>query len=176
MQKLKAIITFKRLLLILVVFFPVLTFGFWKKHKTYTPYFISSPEDVIGRNDSTPDSEEVDTDDDGIPDNQDSDDDNDGFDDDTEIKAGSDPLDPKSKPVDTDDDGIPDNQDSEIDKKIRMEIKNEIRSFGCDYVYHKYVVQKEVPKSYPTSHNWNNLSKFDIKDFENLIWECRKNQ
>jgi len=282
--------TLAKVILIFGLFIPVLSFGYWKKHKPYTPYFSSSEgstvdenkagsdpldpeskpvdtdgdgnpdvtdpdddndgipdsEDEDDNNDGVPDSEEIDTDGDGIPDNQDSDDDNDGFADDTENKAGSDPLDPESKPVDTDGDGnpdvtdpdddndgipdsededdnndgvpdseeidtdgdgIPDNQDSDDDndgfaddtenkagsdpldpeskpnqEKLRLhtlienEIRDEIRKLGCIYVYNKYFIDKKVPKSYPSGHNWNNWSRFDIKEFENLIWECKKDK
>ena len=243
--------TLAKVILIFGLFIPVLSFGYWKKHKPYTPYLFS-PEGVVGtenkagsdpldpeskpvdtdgdgnpdvtdpdddndgipdsededdNNDGIPDSEEIDTDGDGIPDNQDSEDDNDGFADDTENKAGSDPLDPESKPVDTDGDGIPDSKDEDDDndgyaddtenkagsdpldpeskpnqEKLRLhtlienEIRNEIRKLGCIYVYNKYFIEKKVPKSYPSRHNWNDWSKFDINVFENLVWECKKDK
>jgi hypothetical protein len=126
---------------------------------------IPDTEDEDDNNDGVPDSEEVDTDGDGIPDNQDSDDDNDGYADDTENKAGSDPLDPASKP----------NQEKlRLHKRIEKEIRQEIRKLGCNYVYNKYITEKKVPKSYTSSHNWNIWSKFDIKQFETMIRECKK--
>ena len=203
--------TLAKVILIFGLFIPVLSFGYWKKHKPYTPYFSSSEgstvdenkagsdpldpeskpvdtdgdgnpdvtdpdddndgipdsEDEDDNNDGVPDSEEIDTDGDGIPDNQDSDDDNDGFADDTENKAGSDPLDPESKP----------NQEKlRLHTLIENEIRDEIRKLGCIYVYNKYFIDKKVPKSYPSGHNWNNWSRFDIKEFENLIWECKKDK
>jgi hypothetical protein len=203
---------FIKVILIFGLFFPALSFGYWKEHKTYTPYLFS-PEGVVGTENKAgsdpldPESKPVDTDGDGIPDATDPDDDNDEFTDVDENKAGSDPLDPESKPTDTDGDGIPDSKDEDDDndgyaddtenkagsdpldpeskpnqEKLRLhtlienEIRNEIRKLGCIYVYNKYFIEKKVPKSYPSGHDWNNWSRFDIKEFENLIWECKKDK
>ena len=177
----KIISIFKCMLLIFTLLIPVLTFGFWQKYKTYTPTFTSNPGGVIdndndgftdaveeksGTDPLDPASKPVDTDSDGIPDDQDNDDDNDGFTDAVEEKSGTDPLDPASKP----------NQEKiKLHEKIEREIRGEIGKLGCDFVYNKYIIKKEVPKSYPEEHNWNNFSTFDIQDFESLIFECKKN-
>lgn len=60
-----------------------------------------------------------------------------------------------------------------IYKNTVKEIKSEIKDFGCKFVYQKYIVEKQIPKSYPSSHNWNNWSSFDIKQFEDLILKCK---
>ncbi|MBT4722843.1 hypothetical protein HOB30_03720, partial [Candidatus Falkowbacteria bacterium] len=85
--------------------------------------------------------------------------------DDTENKAGSDPLDSESKP---------NREKLELHKRIEEEISSEMRKLGCNYVYNKYITERQVPKSYTAEHNWNNWSNFNIKEFENLIWGCKK--
>ena len=61
----------------------------------------------------------------------------------------------------------------DIYKETVKEIKQEIKEFGCKFVYEKYIIEKKVPKSYPSSHNWNNWSSFDIKQYEDLILGCK---
>jgi len=61
----------------------------------------------------------------------------------------------------------------DIYKETVKEIKQEIKDFGCKFVYEKYIIEKKVPKSYPSSHNWNNWSSFDIKQYEDLILGCK---
>jgi hypothetical protein len=172
-------IIIKRTLLIFFLVIPILAFGFWKKHKTYTPNLGSDSvnavnpdatdsddtENKAGSDPLDSESKPVDTDGDGNPDATDSDDDNDGFADDTENKAGSDPLDSESKP---------NREKLELHKRIEEEISSEMRKLGCNYVYNKYITERQVPKSYTAEHNWNNWSNFNIKEFENLIWGCKK--
>ena len=61
----------------------------------------------------------------------------------------------------------------DIYKETVKEIKQEIKDFGCKFVYEKYIIEKKVPKTYPASHNWNNWSSFDIKQYEDLILGCK---
>ena len=61
----------------------------------------------------------------------------------------------------------------DIYKETVKEIKQEIKDFGCKFVYEKYIIEKKVPKTYPSSHNWNNWSSFDIKQYEDLILGCK---
>lgn len=58
-------------------------------------------------------------------------------------------------------------------KETVSEIKQEIKDFGCKFVYEKYIIEKKIPKTYPASHNWNNWSSFDIKQYEDLILGCK---
>ena len=180
MLKPKLISISKYTLLIFTLLIPALSFGFWQKYKTYTPTPSSNQERIVNNDGFADDVEEesntdpldpaskpVDTDSDGIPDDQDKDDDNDGFADDVEEESNTDPLDPASKPV---------KKESKLHEKIVTEIKNEIRKYGCEFAYNKYIIEKEVPKAYPASHNWNEMSKFNIEEFESLIYGCRKDK
>jgi len=71
-------------------------------------------------------------------------------------------------------------KDKELIKKTKdlyketvKEIKEEMKNFGCNFVYQKYIIEKKVPRSYPSNHNWNNWSSFDIKQYEDLILGCK---
>ncbi len=62
--------TLIKAILIFSLFIPVLSFGYWKKHKTYTPYLSSSEEatdteNKAGSDPLDPESKPVDTDGDG---------------------------------------------------------------------------------------------------------------
>lgn len=67
----------------------------------------------------------------------------------------------------------PSNNAIDIYKKTSNDIKKEIKKFGCQFVYQKYIIEKKIPKSYPSSHNWNEWSLFDIKKYQDLIYKCR---
>lgn len=169
---------FKKLFLIFVLFIPALVFGYWKKHKIHNPSYTYNIQ--INNNGDNPDvtdsddnggildAEDPDDNNDNTPDEQETDTDGDGYADDIETKVGSDPLDATSTP-----DLEKIKMRRKIEENIRLGIKAEISKFGCDWVWGKYIERKEVPKAYPSKHNWNEWSKFDIKEFKNLIQECK---
>lgn len=65
------------------------------------------------------------------------------------------------------------NNTDNIDKKIYDYINNEIKDFGCEFVYKKYIVEKQIPKLYSSLYNWNGWSSFDITKYEDLFKQCK---
>ncbi len=65
-----------------------------------------------------------------------------------------------------------DKSQSQFDETVKL-IEGEAKKFGCEYIYQKYIVEKKIPISYPPTHNWNEPSKFDIKEYEEIFRMCK---